>query len=403
MDNSQIIKFLKDREALSKSNATREERMEVFSNLRELSGGNLVSLMDTVLILYPDARKEFNITMEDWTAKQGVRFMPVNYTQMVTDLRSANIIDNETLERSATAIDTVTTAGFAGSVQTTVADFILRTVGQLGNIWGEVKKVDLRNRGSYRLTVNNSNGKSQWRSSQTANYSSANSEIEGGSAVVDLVPISFGKVIKTTLEFENVLSGNFIAEVIQMLLEQHTRAKDDAVINGTGSNQPTGMNLNALSGTTGNPSASQFKLGGTLVETVLNASAKLSTLRKVGKNKQVLFANSTFESNLLTERLQLTNDDMANLITIKDGSVVKVGGIRVVINDEVITTDANNNSVATLAIPAMYFWGVSVPDKMNEDRSAGFESSTMISKIEGIADGKPGFNNAFAKINSNNN
>jgi len=324
---------------------------------------------------------------------------------MASDLRALNVIDEDTYQRSATAIDTVTTPGFAGSVQTTVADFILRTVGQLGNVWGEVKKVDLRNRGNYRVTINNSNGQSQWRTSQTDDFSSANSQIEGGTSYVDLVPISFGKIMKTTIEFENILSGNFLAEVIQILLEQHTRAKDNAVINGTGSDQPTGMNLNALSGTTGNPSASQFKLGGTLVESILNASAKLSALRKVGKNRQVLFANSTFESNLLTERLQLTNDDMANLITVKDGSVVKVGGIRVVINDEVITTDANNNSVATLAIPEFYIWGVTLPDRMSEDKGtgSGFSSSTMISKIEGIADGKPGFNNAFAKINSNNN
>lgn len=402
-DTSQLIRFLKDREIQSLSNTSAEERQNTFKDLRELTKTDLTSLMDAVLILDPEARREFNFKMEDWSAKKGLRFAPINYTAMATDLRAADIIDDNVFQRSTAAIDTITTPGFAPAVQTTVADFILRTVGQLGNVWGEVKKIDLRNRGNYRVMVNNSNGQSQWRTSQTANYSSANSEIEDANSFIDLVPLSFGKLLKTTLQFENVLSGNFLADVIQMLSEQHTRAKDNAVLNGSGVNQPTGMNLNALSGVLGNTTGTQFKLGGSLVESVLNASARISGLRKVGKNKQVIFMNSTFESNILAERLQLTNDDTANLITVKDGSVVKIGGIRIVLNDEVITNDVNNNSVATLAVPEFYIWGSTLPDKMAEDRSNGFDASVMTSKIEGIADGKPGFTNAFAKINSNNN
>jgi len=39
--NSQLVKFLQDRENISKSNATKEERAKTFNTLRELSDGNL--------------------------------------------------------------------------------------------------------------------------------------------------------------------------------------------------------------------------------------------------------------------------------------------------------------------------------------------------------------------------
>lgn len=381
--------------------AKQDEQQAKIHAVRQITEGNALATFDALLISDPSALREFNYSMEKWCKRMSpdYNYRPVNYASLVEDLP---FIEDEQRTELKRAFDTQAGTTFGLAQSTTVADMLVKTVGELSQIYSRVKKYDLQGAGNMKVIVNTVKTRSAWRTSQTADFVDNSNTIEAGNVEVNFTPNSVGAVRTVTFEFKNKLTPYWMAEALQLLMEEQFRAYDHAIILGTGlNNNPLGMNVNALVGVAGVPNSSQFALGGDLFETLVNAQTVISNATKRGKKDMVLFCNSTFENELLKLRYSMNNDDISGIITVADGSVKKVAGIEVVPCEEVIET-TNGVSTATLAVPELYAWGESAPIEVVEDASIGIKAKVMTMVISGIADGKPVLNNAFAKINSNN-
>jgi len=400
--NTKLIRALRSINTIdTKSIALEQDDAEKrILEIRKEAKGDISVVMDTILINDKRSLEIFNYEMEKWCKNidPNYKYRAVNYSNVINDLPEDTV--DEATKR---AFDTQAGATFGVAQSNTVMDMLIKTVGELSQIYKRIRKYNLLGAGNSSVIVNTVKTQAAWRTNQTADYVDNSNTIEAGNVQVNFVPTSVGVLRRVSFEYANKLAPFWMAEAAQLTMEEMFRCFDSAILNGTGSGAtlPVGMNVNALVGTNSAPSGTQFQLGGDLFESLVNASTRIADLTKFGRNKQVIFMNSIFEGELIKIKIGLGNSDMSNLISIENGTVKKVSGIEVVICDEVIPT-ISGVSTATLGVPELYVWAETKPISFQEDDKVGFSSSTITMKVQAIADGKPALNTAFAKINSNN-
>jgi HK97 family phage major capsid protein len=368
------------------------EVAEVFNTARKGSNNNFFRAVDLFLISNPVARNEFNYHAQQKGLPQ------VSYPLLSRALLQNEVIDKETFNRASGDLDTLTNPGGANMLQVTVANYFEKTVEQLGAVFSTVTKRDLRNGGNLKQPVYSAFAKSTWVAAGV-DYVDLGTTIEGGMSSVTLDPLPFGHNLQVFTDFVNKLSVTWLQETLEIMAEAHARAKDDAILNGSGSAQPTGMNQNALVVNT------NFAPGADEFETLLNACTAISDARKIGGNRLAIYGNEAINNRLVSLKYNMTNPDLAGLINIDgNGSVKSIAGKRFIQTEVISNTGSSpsKSAVATVGIPELYIWGYSKEDQVKESEHLGFKSDTLFLKASGIADGKPAFNNAFAKVTFSN-
>lgn len=385
--DSNIIKFLND----SNSEFTSTREAELKRNLVsavEQTKGNIVSALDVMLIHDEELRNEWN-----YEAKKAGKSQ-ASYPVLARNLFQAGKIDEKTYQRAAGVLDTITNPGGANFLQTTVADFVAETVEELGIVANTVTKIDLAGEGNLQIPVNNSFAMSNFVAN-AANYTDLGSTIEGGISSVTLNPQKVGAYQQLRPDFLNKLSANRLQYIVRLLADAQARAYDNAIINGNGTTpNPTGMNQNALTA---------FPIGGDEFETLLNAVSAISDVRKGRDRDIVVFMNTAAKNRFLQLKYVLSND-RSGLIDANGSGLQSIAGYKVVVTDVINNTGTagSKSTTVTLGYANQYYWGDSKKPTIATDQSVGFLSGTDTVRIDGMADGKPTFNNAFAKFDITN-
>lgn len=369
------------------TSTTHSDRRNALVGAVEATKGNILRAMDLMLIHDEDFRNEFNYEAK----KQGKS--GVAYPVLARGLFEAGQIDEKTFQRAAGVLDTITNPGGLNFLQTTVADFIAETVEELGLVAKEVNRIDLAGEGNLLIPTFNPKLSSTWVAN-SAQYAELTA-LEGGINGVTLNPQKVGAFVTVRPDFLNKLSANRLTFILRILADAQARAYDLAILNGTGSGvQPTGMNQNSLNVTT------HFEAGANAFDTLLNAMSAVSD-RRAGRNRDMrIFMNTAAKNEFVKLERSLSNDRTNILETGVDS--MTIGGNKVIITDAIVNTNgtapANKTSVVTVGYANQYYWGESAKPKVQTDHSIGFLSGNTVIRVDGMADGKPAFNDAFAKF-----
>lgn len=381
-----FLNFLRDsnNEYTSTVDKNRKEAL-----LRSLEGakGNIIVAFDNMLINDEDLRNEWNYEAKK-EGKSGV-----NYPILARGLYNAKQIDKEAYIRAGGILDNTTNPGGGNFLQTTVADYVAETVEDLGLVAATVTKHDIANDGNFKIPVFDGFFKSTFVA-DSANFINLGTSIEGGITSVTLTPEKVGAYVQVFQSFLTTLSANRLQYVIKLVSEAQARAYDDAILNGSGSSQqPLGMNQNALAAGT------DFSSGGDAFETLMNAVSAISDHRK-GKNKDIVCYMNTAAVNLYKKLKYSLTNDRAGLIEI-NGDSINIGGYKVVVTDVIDNTGTALSKVSqvTVGYAKMYHWGDAKKPVIDTSEAVGFLNGTDTIRISGQANGRPSFNDAFAKFN----
>ena len=385
--NDAIVTFLND----SNSNFTSTvdaDRKRMLVSAMEATKGNFIRSLDLLLIHDQELRNEFNYESK----KQGKS--GVSYPIMARGLFDADLIDEPTYKRAGGVLDTLTNPGGANFLQTTVADFVAETVDELGLVAKSVQQFDLKGEGNLSIPVYNPKLQSAF-ATNVASYTDLGSGIEGGISSILLNPQKVGAFVQLRPDFMNKLSANRLQFVLRILADAQARAYDDAILNGAGSGVlPTGMNQNALTAGT------EFTVGSDAFETLLNSIEAISDQRAGRASDIRIYMNTSAKNEFVKLERSLSNDRPNILKTSPSG--LDIGNYPVIVTDVIRNTNAtapaNKTSLVTVGYANQYYWGNSKAPEVVADSSVGFLSETETLRVSGMANGKPAFNNAFAKF-----
>lgn len=383
------------------------KRGEVLGMALRHTGGNVARSLDALMIADPVFREEFN-----YLAKKNnpnVRTLDYSYTlgaayqNQLRQLRSAYSDDEvEAMEaeaddiksqyqRAGGVMDTTTNPGGANFLQTTVADFVAETVENLGLVASQVTIHDLENDGNFKIPVYDGFVKSQFVA-DGANFPNLGGQVEADLSSITLDPQKVGGYLQAYQSFITKITPGRLQYLLKVLADAQARAYDDAILNGTGTNsQPTGMNLNATTVTA----------GGDEFETLSLAISTVSDARKGDKRNLRIFGNTPIAQKYIRLRYTMTNDDRAGLIGLDaSGNLSSLASVPFVETNviESIGSSPNKNAVATVGYANMYHWGNAKRPIIETSDVPGFLSGTATMKVSGQANGKPAFDNAFAKF-----
>jgi len=397
----------KQTDILEKSNRQQIEANS-FQSAREMMNGDVSSAMDAFFLANPKALHEFNRAIHDDNVSNGTKKPLLNYSILGNEVRS--IITNSDLDdeskqenlrsldlatnfRASGDLDTVTAPGGANLLQTTVADYFLKTVEELGVVFNSgIDKRDMTNAGNMDQPVYDNFGRSQFVNAGT-NYPDAGTDIEGNATKVTLNPRPFGNVLDVFVDFRQKLNAGWLKKVADILAERQAREKDFTVLFGTGSNPdyPTGMTNGAgvITGLT--PGADEF-------ETLGRYISRIAQLRRVSRNKMAVYINESINQRFIDLKYSMTNDDLSKMISLdSNGNISMIRGVKVITTE--VSPVTSGTSTLVIGVPGLYLWGTAKADALIDDGGlTGFKSDSIAFKVSGMADGKPGFGNAFGKF-----
>lgn len=380
-----FLELLKDsnNEFTSQVDKNRKEAL-----IRSVEGakGDFITALDNMLVNDEDLRNEWNYEAKK-EGKSGV-----NYPILARGLYNAKKIDEATYQRAGGILDNATNPGGANFLQTTVADYVSETVEELGLVAATVTKHDVSNDGNFKIPIFDGFFKSGWLT-DSANFTNLGTSVESAISSVTLAPEKVGAYIQVFQSYLTTLSASRLQYLLKLLAEAQARAYDDAILNGSGaSQQPLGMNQNAL------VVGTDFAAGGDAFETLMNAVSAISDARR-GRNSDIICYMNTASVNLFKKLKYSLTNDRAGLIDINGGSI-SVGGYKTVVTDVIENTGAALSKTAqvTVGYSKMYHWGDAKKPTIDTSEHVGFLNGTETLRISGQANGKPSFNDAFAKF-----
>lgn len=384
--NKQIVDFLND--SNSEFTSTQDvKRKKLLVESVEASKGNILRAFDLMMIHDEDLRNEFNYEAKK-LGKTGV-----NYSLLSRQMYKRGEIDEETYQRASGALDTITNPGGANFLQTTVADFVAETIDELGLITKEVNQIDLAGEGNLLIPTYNPKLRSSFVAN-TANYTNLTA-LEAGINAVTLNTQKVGAYVEIRPDWLNKLSASRVQYILKILADAQARAYDDVILNGNGTSpNPLGMNQNSLNVTT------HFEAGANAFETLLNAISAVSD-RRAGRSSDIRIFMSTTAKNEFVKLERSLGNDRTNILVTSPSSI-SIAGYPAIVTDVILNTNgtppANKTSMVTVGYAKQYYWGNSKRPTVETNESVGFLSGTAVIRVDGMADGRPAFNDAFAKF-----
>jgi len=338
--------------------------------------GNFIKAMDLVLLNDPILRNE-------WNSEASKRSMPlVNYPLFANGVKE----DKEGFSRAAGLYDSITSPGGANFIQTTVADFVAQTIDRSSVVLPTVRQFDIQGQGNFSVPLIND--------FQTVNpvvdgadLPNIVSNLEAGTSSITLNPARLGLLLPLTAGFMAKVSAKNIQTILSQPGMIMSRSIDRQIILGDGS----GVNFTGML-----QNATTVAFSGDIVESILNASA---ALRLSGETPKV-YLNRNVMVEILKIELNLPNGRTSVLTSNPAKNEMTIAGMPVILTDLIPTTGTAGNRISTVCIgySQQYYMAVSSQIQISTSKEFNFAKSAETVKAEMLANGKPAFNDAFAKI-----
>lgn len=220
-------------------------------------------------------------------------------------------------------------------------------------------------KGNVTLPVDSVNNDASWVAMGTAPTDSVDAI-----TAVSLAAYKLIKTIEIGADVEEMAIPAFEAWLVEALGKKMRRALADAVINGTGSNQPTGLANISAAGT--------YTKAGMTYKNLLTILSSLDQDHAEGAC--LIMKRSTFYSDIAG--MVDTTGAPVVVRDVQDPSKLRV------LDAEVILTQAVGNDAVYFGNPANFVYNLGSEIKVEKDNSVGFKTGSTTYRGMCLADGK---------------
>jgi HK97 family phage major capsid protein len=235
--------------------------------------------------------------------------------------------------------------------------------------------------GNLSLVVANAKNASSWKTEGADGVAADDTVVTvnlAGYELIKLVEISAAASAMTIDAFEAYIAAE--------IGRQMSIALENAILNGTGTGQPTGI----LSGITWTTGTNRIDWGAAAVgyDNIVDALALLPTMyhpdARFVMNRKVLFSGIRKLKDAQGQPLFTYNP--------QDRAAMTILGYPVVMDDYV------PDDVILICSPQYYYMNFSKPVELSSDLSVGFKSGKVTYRGLAVVDGKPALAEAFVKL-----
>jgi HK97 family phage major capsid protein len=282
---------------------------------------------------------------------------------------------NEEEQRALT-----TAAGSAGAaVPTTTMNKVINKLQQTSILFPLINVSYIP--GNLSLVVSNAKTASNWKSEGTDGVAGDDTVIK-----VDLAGYELIKLVEISAASSAMAIDAFESYIVDEIGRQMSIAIENAILNGPGGNQPTGI-LSGITWNAGNsvtwPAAAKVDY-----DTLMDGLALLPTLYHNSAcfcmNRKTLFAGVRKIKDDLKQPIFTYNP--------QDRAAMTILGYPITLNDYM------PDDTILLCTPEYYYMNFSQPIELSSSREAGFKSGKITYRGLAVADGKPALAEAFVKI-----
>jgi HK97 family phage major capsid protein len=341
-------------------------RGEVFKEGLKLADGDVARAIDYLAYNDVHFRSEVNNSLQNAGYKRGL-----TYDLLASELSDSNY-------RAGGSFDTITTPGGANTLQTTVG-LIVSRVEELGQVLREVESQEIVD-GNLQIPVFSSNATAAYVGN--ANATNLGTTLEGVLNQVTLNPQRIAGYIDINDDFIVKISSKNVTTLMDKLAESYARGVDNGILQGAGTGStPLGMLTNAT----------VITAGANDLDTLRKAIASASINGLGGYNNLRIFMNTP----TWTKYGMLSTSNMAYNTVINAGNDT-IFGIPVIKTDVLgVTADASN---VIVGYKNHYVIGISKQPSVLIDQYSGSLTGTQRCVISGTNQGRPLFNNSFARF-----
>jgi HK97 family phage major capsid protein len=323
-------------------------------------------------------------TPEERVQKENKDFRNLTRDEVIStpEYRSAflkNLQGKDLSEAEKRALTTATNSSGA-AVPTNTLNMIIDKLRQTSALFNRVNVSYMP--GNLSLVVANAKNAASWKSEGADGTPADDTVISvnlAGYELIKLVEISAAADAMTIDAFETYISGE--------IGRQLSIAIENAIVNGTGSGQPTGI----LPGITwvDNTNATSWANAGTIgYDNLMDALALLPTMYH---NNAIFVMNRKMVFGGIRK---IKDDSKQPIFTYnpQDRAAMTILGYPIVLDDYV------PDDTIILGDVGYYYMNFSKNPEISSDRSAGFKSGKIVYRGLAVADGKPALSEAFVKI-----
>jgi HK97 family phage major capsid protein len=272
---------------------------------------------------------------------------------------------------------TTATNSAAGAVPTTTLNMIIDKLRQTSALFDRINVSYMP--GNLSLVISNAKNAASWKaegSDGTPQDDTVTALNLSGYELIKLVEISAAADAMTIDAFETYIASE--------IGRQLSIAIENAIVNGTGNGQPTGI----LSGVTWDATNSTTWTTSVDYDNLMDALTLLPTM---------YHNNATFVMNrkMLFGGVRKIKDAQKNPIFAynpQDKAAMTILGYPIILDDYV------PDDTIILGDMSYYYMNFSKTPEISSDRSAGFKSGKIVYRGLAVVDGKPALNEAFVKI-----
>lgn len=359
-------------------------------NLKETNGNFLFALEDTFAEC-PELNLAYNaIAPEgekvDFTRKAMRALDSDNVSKEDKDLaeKYLKVFHGVSNVSNVRNLDTASNPGGANLMQTSLIETIFHRATQIDRIYPLVTKANFTTNQKLDYPVFNRQLRATFIAENANVATNAQTDFETavtGITKVTLDQKTFAIDLTLTYQMEKSTSPTLIRQLVELTAKGIARGRESQILNGAGGANATGLILNATTATAGADALETLTNG---VGSIGGVNIDFSSMR-IAMNMQ---AYAKFMA------LRAFNDPSYNLIG--DWSTPSIQGIPVIITNELLTTAGSTTVV--VGDFSHYVWAQTSNAEMlrnNPANAANLESRYVFATT---ADGKPLFNDSFAKF-----
>ena len=338
----------------------------------KFTGGNVAAALDTMLMDDKVLREGLNRSLSQKGSKYRIGYFN----------ESTVLGETEDLQRAAGIYDTTTAISAGNLIQTTVADYIMSRVEELGQVVGLTSRFQL-------ATGNLSVPKISANPTATFGLDGApllNGNPDIGTTVI--TPNQYGMYFNLTLAFLAKVNPKNIFYIMEKLAEGMARAGDLAVVSGSGlGGNPLGLTANATS-----------VAAGTYLFDTVDTIIQQASLVRIPMDKLTLLLNGALLGLGMKQRRSGTQ--FGNWVVMDPGSKTgTIDGVKFVVTEQIANTGTVGSQTANLLAGNFdhYIWADNGQVKVVIDNYTGLTNLTQKIVTYGFAGGTPEFNDSFFK------